>query len=142
MSPDLPGGAAGERAGCRKLLARLARHSKWCRNLVAGTALFCGSCLSPTVTAIHSHSGIAASALDRTYGAGQFDHAADGVVGQCPVEGFDEFGGGEVADLVPASTAATPRATRTWLLPVPAGLACDSGQRLMTGEPPGNSGVR
>ena len=30
-----------------------------------------------------------------------FDDLADGVVGQAAVEGFDEVGGGEVADLVP-----------------------------------------
>jgi hypothetical protein len=30
-----------------------------------------------------------------------FDDLADGVVGQTPVEGFDEVGGSEVADLVP-----------------------------------------
>ena len=29
------------------------------------------------------------------------DHLADGVVGQCPVEGLDQLGGGEVPGLVP-----------------------------------------
>jgi hypothetical protein len=31
----------------------------------------------------------------------RIDHFADAVVGQAAVEGFDEFGGGEVADPVP-----------------------------------------
>ena len=40
------------------------------------------------------------------------DDAVGRVVGQAAVEGLDEVGGGEVADSVAASTAATPSATR------------------------------
>ena len=59
---------------------------------------------------------------DDQVGAEQvLDDAADGVVGQPPVEGLDQVGGGEVADLVPGLTAATPKAIRLWDLPVPAG---------------------
>ena len=47
------------------------------------------------------------------------DDPADAVVGQPAVQGIDEVGGGEVFDLCPAWTAAIPRATRTWDLPVP-----------------------
>ena len=39
-----------------------------------------------------------------------FDDLADGVVGQAAVEGFDEVGGGEVADLVPGVDRGGPRA--------------------------------
>ena len=37
-----------------------------------------------------------------------FDDLADGVVGQAPVEGFDEVGGGEVTDLVPGVNGGDP----------------------------------
>ena len=37
-----------------------------------------------------------------------FDDLADGVVGQAAVEGFDEVGGGEVADLVPGVDRGDP----------------------------------
>ena len=36
------------------------------------------------------------------------DDLADGVVGQAAVEGFDEIGGGEVADLVPGVDRGVP----------------------------------
>ena len=39
-----------------------------------------------------------------------FDDLADGVVGQAAVEGFDEVGGGEVADLVPGVDGGDARA--------------------------------
>ena len=38
-----------------------------------------------------------------------FDDLADGVVGQAAVEGFDEVGGGEVADLVPGVDGGDPQ---------------------------------
>ena len=38
----------------------------------------------------------------------RFDDLADGVVGQAAVEGFDEVGGGEVADLVPGVDCGGP----------------------------------
>ena len=49
------------------------------------------------------------------------DYCADAVVGEAAVEGFDELGGGEVADPVSGVHGGDASATSMWLLPVPAG---------------------
>ena len=49
------------------------------------------------------------------------DDPADGVVGQAPVEGFDEVGGGEVADPVAGVDGGDAEGESRWDLPVPAG---------------------
>ena len=49
------------------------------------------------------------------------DEFPDGVVGESAVEGFDEFGGGEVADPVAVFDGGDAQPDRVWDLPVPAG---------------------
>lgn len=73
------------------------RNFERCRNVVVGTALFCASCISPAVTVVHSHPGIAISALYRSYGAGQSDMPHDPIPPTFDPLPQAEYGGGTIS---------------------------------------------